>query len=119
MKRKPEEFTWRDAANPRPLSMWKSAPAAPGFYELGFVDRGYFEPKYGGRASELTLRERLKQHWVASHNRNIELNRTQLWYRCKDLPTAVHARVVEAHYIAAFEYEWNRRQEWAEFFHEI
>jgi hypothetical protein len=117
--RTPEEFTWRDAANPRPLSMWESAPLDPGFYELGFVRKGRFEPMYGGRASGLTLRARLKQHWSASHNRQVALNRTQLWYRCKVLPTQAHARVVEAHYVIAFEYAWNKRQEWSEFFHEL
>ena len=119
MTRRPEEFTWRHAANPKPLSLWEDAPSAPGFYELGFLRKGRFDPKYGGRASELTLRERLKQHWRESHNRKIEVNKVELWYRCKDLPTAVHARVVEAHYITAFEYEWNNRQEWSQFLHEI
>lgn len=119
MARKPEEFNWREAANPKMLSLWESAPESPGFYELGYVKNGVFSPMYGGRASELSLRQRLRQHWLKSHNLNVRRNRSKLWYRCKGLPTAVHARLVEAHYIAAYEYPWNQRQEWTEFWQDI
>jgi hypothetical protein len=113
------EFTWRQAANPRQLGLWELAPDSPGFYELGFMRSGQFEPKYGGRASELNLRQRLRQHFLGSHNRSVARNSGQLWYRCKALPTAAHARLVEAHYVTAFEYEFNKRQEWSEFFRDV
>lgn len=122
-----EPFTWRQTANPRPLSSWQAAPSTPGFYELGFMHEGRFEPKYGGRASTLPLRERLRQHWVGSHNPNVTRNRDKLWYRYRDLPTDKHARVVEALFLAAFAYdpetrqgyEWNRRHEWSQMRYEF
>lgn len=113
---RPELFTWRDVANPRSLSLWALAPDEPGFYELGFVRGGRFEPRYGGRASGLTLRERLRQHWERSHNPHVWRERKRVSYRCKPLPSDAHARYVEAHYLAAFDYPWNQRQEWSEMF---
>ena len=111
---RPEEFTWNLVPRPKPLSQWLLAPVQPGFYELGFMHGLSFEPKYGGRASGLTLKERLRQHWEHSHNAQVRRHRAQLWFRCKALPSARYARYVEAHYIAAFDYDWNSRQEWAE-----
>jgi hypothetical protein len=113
-RRHPERFTWNQAPRPKPLSLWSLAPDEPGFYELGFVRGGSFEAKYGGRASDLTLRRRLRQHWEGSHNPEVRRHRSALWFRCKALPDASYARAVEAHYLAAFDYDWNARQEWAE-----
>ena len=112
--RRPEEFTWNEVPRPIPLSVWDLAPDKPGFYELGLFRGLSFDPKYGGRASDLTLRQRLRQHWQNSHNKQVRRNRAHLWFRCKPLPDASYARFVEAHYLAAFDYEWNERQEWAE-----
>jgi len=119
MAKNPMQFSWRKTANPRMLSLWESAPDSSGFYEIGYLSDGKFKPMYGGRASEMSLRQRLRQHWKKSHNRKIFQNRSKLWFRCKSLPSPQHARLVEAHYIAAYDYPWNKRQEWNEFFHDI
>jgi hypothetical protein len=106
-----EPWDWADVEPPRSLSKWGLAPGTPGFYELGLIENGRFEPKYGGRA-RVRLSERLCQHYLRSHNPEVRKQAGKLWYRCKALVTSEEATFAEAMHIAAFEYPWNRRNEW-------
>jgi hypothetical protein len=51
--------------------MFISAPDSYGFYEIGIVRGRKFVPKYGGRAAGTTLRQRMRKHFVCSHNHKI------------------------------------------------
>ena len=72
-----------------------------------------FEPQYAGRAKGVTLRQRLRQHFTNIHNDNVRKNKNRLYFRCKVFATEELAAYVEAVSIAAYEYPWNRRNEWA------
>ena len=110
----PKGWDWEKQAKPNSLSMHGMAPDRIGFYELGFMRHGVFEAQYCGRAMGITLRERLKQHYMHSHNANVRANAASLYYRCKALSTPEIAAYVEAVHIAAMDYPWNKRNEWAQ-----
>ena len=109
----PKMWHWSKEKRPLPLSHFHSAPDDIGFYELGFVVNGVFEPKYAGRAKGVTLRQRLKQHFTHSHNKKVRANRNKIYFRCKVFATEELTAYVEAVSIAAIKYPWNRRNEWA------
>jgi hypothetical protein len=109
----PRPWNWTAAPRPRKLSEWAFAPNTNGFYELGFIAGGSFEPKYCGRAAGVTLRQRLRQHFLSSHNHEVRSHTAQLWFRCKSSESADVASFVEALHIAALDYQWNKRNEWA------
>lgn len=98
---------------PRKLCEWACAPATNGFYELGLIAEGSFEPMYCGRAAGVSLRQRLRQHSVCSHNPEVRRHATELWFRCKSFESAEVASYIEAVHITALDYEWNKRNEWA------
>jgi|SRR6185295_9339008 len=108
----PKSWKWSAEAHPKRLSEWVTAPDRAGFYELGFM-KGQFAPMYCGRAAGVTLRARLRQHYLRSHNANVRKYSNDLWYRYKVFDTFELAAFVEAVHIAAFQYEWNNRNEWA------
>ena len=108
----PKPWDWTHEAAPARLGSWALAPEATGFYEIGFV-RGEFQEMYCGRAAGVTLKARLRQHFVHSHNDEIRKHRQELWYRYKTLATFELACYVEAVHIAALNYPWNARNEWA------
>ncbi len=98
---------------PRRLSEWASAPDTNGFYELGFITGGSFEPMYCGRAAGVSHRLRFRQHFTRSHNQEVRRHATELWFRCKGFESVKVAAYVEAVHLAALDYKWNRRNEWA------
>jgi hypothetical protein len=110
----PKAWSWAKETKPLKLSEWACAPNTNGFYELGFVVSGSFEPKYCGRAAGVSLGERLHQHFRRSHNENVRRHAHELFYRCKSFPTADVASFVEAVHIAALDYDWNKRNEWVQ-----
>ncbi len=110
----PRVWDWAREEQPRRLSDFFLAPDKIGFYELGFMKGGMFEPQYAGRAKGVTLRQRLGQHYRNSHNAEVRKNRDNLFFRCKVFKTEELAAYVEAVSIAAFEYQWNRRNEWTQ-----
>jgi len=55
-----------------------------------------------------------RQHFTNSHNKNVRANATRLYFRCKVFATPELAAYVEAVSIAAYEYPWNRRNEWTQ-----
>lgn len=110
----PRPWDWTKERLPLPLSSYSSAPDKIGFYELGFIVTGVFEPQYAGRAKGVTLRQRLGQHFRYSHNRKVRQHKNRLYFRCKVFATEELAAYVEAVSIAAYEYPWNRRNEWVQ-----
>jgi hypothetical protein len=108
----PGSWNWASERRPVPLSASGKAPDSIGFYELGLIIEGVFVPKYAGRAKGVTLRQRLNQHFVLSHNNSVRTNRNRLYFRCKVFATEELTAYVEAVSIAALEYPWNRRNEW-------
>ncbi|MBW2167456.1 MAG: hypothetical protein JRG74_15650 [Deltaproteobacteria bacterium] len=110
----PKVWDWVKEDMPRRLSGYVRAPDKIGFYELGFMKNGTFEAQYAGRAKGVTLRQRLGQHYRNSHNENVRKNRDHLYFRCKVFKTEELSSYVEAVSIAAIEYPWNRRNEWAQ-----
>lgn len=113
-QRYPRDWDWRNEAPPRKLSDYIRAPNRIGFYELDFFYRGHFDAYYAGRAKGVTLRQRLGQHFKLSHNLDVRANTLDLSFRCKTFDTEELAAYVEAVSIAAFEYPWNRRNEWTQ-----
>lgn len=111
-ERYPRAWDWADEKKPLPLERYLEAPNEIGFYELGFFENGIFEPQYCGRAKGVTLKQRLGQHYRKSHNENVRKNRDRLYFRSKVFKTEQLASYVEAVSIAAYEYPWNRRNEW-------
>ncbi len=110
----PRGWDWEKQPKPNTLAMFNLAPDKIGFYELGFLQGGTFVAQYCGRAIGMTLRQRLKQHYTHSHNANVRANATKLYFRCKALKTQEIAAYVEAVHIAAMDYPWNKRNEWAQ-----
>jgi hypothetical protein len=55
----PRTWDWVREELPRHLSDYLRAPNDIGFYELGYIENGYFSAKYAGRAKGVTLRQRL------------------------------------------------------------
>ena len=108
----PRPWSWAAEPRPRRLSEWALAPDTNGFYELGLITGGSFEPKYCGRAAGVSLRQRLRQHFLCSHNHEVRLHASELSYRCKSFDSADVASYVEAVHIVALDYEWNKRNEW-------
>jgi len=108
----PKVWDWSHEAQPKMLADWAKAPDVTGFYEIGYKKSG-FEAMYCGRAAGVTLRARLRTHYLGSHNSNIRAHRNELWYRCKTLKTFELACYVEAVHIVALGYQWNNRNEWA------
>ena len=106
------DWSWV-GVRPTALKDWGQAPDAYGFYEIGYLLKGEFMPMYGGRAAGSTLKDRLEAHYKRSHVPLIAAQRDHLWYRCKSLSRPEVARFVEALHLAAMEYPWNRRNEWA------
>jgi hypothetical protein len=109
----PRPWSWAAQAHPRQLSDWGTAPETHGFYELGFLTDREFRPVYCGRAAGVTLRSRLRQHYAESHNPEVRRHAPELWYRCKSFPSPEMASFVEAVHLAALDYPWNKRNEWA------
>lgn len=112
----PSDWCWTRESRPRALCEFDKAPEAIGIYELGNVTNGKFEPMYVGRAMRVSLRTRLGQHYRSSHNSNIRANRSRLFFRYKLFPTEDLTAYVEAVLIAALDYPWNKRNEWAQHF---
>lgn len=110
----PRDWDWANEERPRPLFDYLLAPDNIGFYELGYMVDGKFDPQYAGRAKGVTLRKRLGQHYRVSHNKSVRKNRHNLFFRCKVFETEELVSYVEAVSIAAIEYPWNRRNEWAQ-----
>ncbi len=108
----PKPWNWSAEPRPRRLAEWRMAPDEFGFYEIGFF-KSRFEAKYGGRASGKTLRQRLREHYIYSHNDNIRRHRNKVWFRYKVFCSAAEAQFVEALHITALEYPWNKRNEWS------
>ena len=108
----PQVWNWSHEARPEMLSKWAKAPETNGFYEIGYM-KGSFQAMYCGRAARVTLRGRLRSHYLGSHNENIRKHRHELWYRYKTFNTIELASYVEAVHIAALDYPWNKRNEWA------
>lgn len=108
----PKIWNWAHEAHARPLVNWTQAPDETGFYELGYMNNG-FKPMYCGRAAGVTLRARLRTHYLGSHNDNVRKHRAKLWFRCKTFKTFELACYVEAVHIIALDYPWNNRNEWA------
>ncbi len=96
----------------RSLKMFISAPDSYGFYEIGIVRGRKFVPKYGGRAAGTTLRQRMRKHFVCSHNHKIAKAKRSLYFRYWVTNNDYEARYVEALHIAAMDYPWNKRNEW-------
>jgi len=107
-----EIWSWNLERAPQPLEEWSRAPDRPGFYEIGFVRDGAFVAMYGGMARR-SLRARLSRHFTDSHHDEVRRNRDRLWCRFKSLPGEAASRFVESHMIVAYEYPWNRRNEWS------
>lgn len=110
----PRVWDWAREEQARPLRDYFLAPDKIGFYELGYMNNSNFEAQYAGRAKGISLRQRLGQHYRNSHNENVRRNRNELFYRCKVFKNEELVSYVEAVSIAAFEYPWNRRNEWAQ-----
>jgi len=110
----PRPWDWAKERAPLPLSQHIAAPAKIGFYEIGFLKNGKFEAKYAGRAKGVTLQQRLGQHFRHSHNELVRKYRNSAYYRCKVFATEELTAYVEAVSIAAYEYDWNRRNEWTQ-----
>jgi hypothetical protein len=113
-KNYPRIFDWIKEKKPYRLSAYLRAPNKIGFYELGIITNKGFEAKYAGRAIGMTLRNRLGQHYNHSHNETIRRNRDNLYFRYKVFTTVELVSYVEAVSIAAFNYDWNRRNEWTQ-----
>lgn len=109
---RPIHWSWACEAPPRALAQWHGAPDAPGFYELGQMGVEGFEAMYGGMARR-SLRARLSRHFTSSHHDEVRRQRDRLWCRFRSLPGEAVSRFVESHMIVAYEYPWNRRNEWA------
>ena len=114
--RYPRSWDWERQKAPRPLSAYEEAPEAIGVYELGYMNNGKFEPMYVGRAMGVNFRQRFYQHYKLSHNVNVRKNRSKLFFRYKRFPSENLAAYVEAVLIAALDYPWNKRNEWAQHF---
>jgi hypothetical protein len=110
----PRPWDWAREKPPAPLTSYLLAPEKIGFYELGFLVNRSFEPQYAGRAKGITLRQRLQQHFLNSHNKNVRMYRDDLHFRCKVFASQELVAYVEAVSIAAYEYPWNRRNEWSQ-----
>ena len=108
----PRPWNWSAQPRPQRLAEWHTAPDQLGFYEIGYFDGG-FEALYGGRAAGTTLRQRLREHYLYSHNANIRRQRHEVWFRFKVFRSKAEAMFVEAVQIAAFDYPWNDRNEWS------
>jgi hypothetical protein len=109
----PRPWSWTAVPRPRRLCDWASAPDSNGFYELGFITDGCFKPMYCGRAAGVSLRQRLHKHSMCSHNSEVRQHVANLWFRFKSFPSVEVASFVEAVHIAALDYQWNKRNEWA------
>jgi hypothetical protein len=112
------KLSWKDATPPKRLCFCPQAPDSPGIYELGVLTKRGFVPRYLGAAADQSLRTRLGQHFKRSHNENVELIKTRVWFRCIALAEGKDALFMEANYLAAFreDYPWNRRHEWNQIF---
>lgn len=108
----PLNWDWEKESAPVMLSEYSKAPNDIGIYEIGFLKNKVFEPMYVGRAVGVTLKARLATHHKNSHNKNINQNRDNLYFRTKVFKSKKIASYVEAVTIAAFEYPWNNRNEW-------
>lgn len=76
---------WQWKSEPMKLCDRLRAPERQGVYELGYL---------------------------RSHNHHVRQNARRLWYRAMALASAEEAVFVEAVHIAAFDYPWNKRNEW-------
>ena len=108
----PLDWDWAKEAKPQKLEDFKEAPKEIGIYEIGFLKKGVFEPQYVGRAIGITLRARLSKHNRNSHNKDIKKNVKKLYFRTKVFTSKKVASYVEAVTITAFEYPWNKKNEW-------
>ena len=105
---------WSD---PSPLSNFASAPREHGVYEIGFLRKNVFKPKYMGRASgkHSFLRGRLAKHFKGQGNREVrkyleKAERNNLYFRYKQMPPDA-ACIFEAQEQLAVRFEWNDRTE--------
>lgn len=108
----PKVWDWSKEAPPSRLANFIVAPARIGVYEIGFIVKGRFIPKYCGRAKGKTLRQRLSEHFRNSHNLHIRQHRHKLYFRYKIFNTQELSAFVEAVSITALEYPWNGKNEW-------
>ncbi|MDB5274988.1 MAG: hypothetical protein JWO58_3355 [Chitinophagaceae bacterium] len=127
-------WRWEHEPTPQPLHLAGMLPHAFGIYELGLMTHDErndsdasgtpshmtFVPQYVGRAAEVDLRERLLQHWHASHNLHVRIHANQLWFRYRVLQHAASSSALGAYLEGislALDYPFNPcnrwRQHWA------
>jgi hypothetical protein len=124
-------WRWESERAPQPLHLAGALHNAHGIYELGLMQAAavaeegdaqatpaarVFVPQYVGRAAGIGLRERLLQHWHASHNSRVRAHAHQLWFRYHVMHDTSSASSVGAYLEAignvALDYPFNRRNEW-------
>lgn len=117
---------WSDAMKLSDYREHKAYLMVPGVYEIGYVQRDTFYPKYIGKAP-VTLYQRIKTYGrdlgVGSHNRFInrlvEINHHRLWFHVMRVDRPGGAALREAMLMRRFGilerglYEWNCRAELA------
>ena len=108
------DFDWENEHAPIKLSEHSECPNENGIYELGEIVDDVFVELYIGRAIGVTLPARLSKHYRSSHNAEIRRDKETLYFRTKQYDDAGAASVVEALFIAAFDYPFNKRNEWRE-----
>ena len=108
------DFEWDDQHDPIKLSNYSECPNENGIYELGEIVDEIFVELYVGRAIGVSLKDRLSKHYRNSHNEEIKRDRDTLHFRTKQYDDPGAAAVVEALFIAAFDYPFNKRNDWRE-----
>lgn len=107
----PKPWEWVNEPKPNLLSMHALAPEKIGYYELGLMEGREFIPKYAGRVMTGTFRGRFRAHFLYSKNPDIRANASKTFYRYKVFDDPKVAAFVEAVYIMAMSYPWNRKRE--------
>jgi len=92
-----------------PLSEYDRAPNDHGIYEIGVMLGVEFEPKYIGRAWHTTIRERLRSHFLGSHNPEVYRHRHEAL--CRWLVNSL-PRTSEQFAWMITAPEWNRQPIW-------
>jgi len=117
---------WSDAMKLSDYREHRSYLMVPGVYEIGYIRRDIFYPKYIGKAP-VTLYQRIRTYGRdlgrKSHNTDIcglvEVNYYWLWFHVMRVSRPGGAALREALLMHRFSirdtglYEWNRRYEYA------